>query len=744
MTSGIGAGRAMGAASWKVLAALVLALVVVVVGYIYLDDAGSAPPPAAVETADEGEAGAAVPASAGWVTDERVSRADEDDPGAWLAYGRTFEEQRFSPLATIDRGNVANLGVAWFKDLETYHPVEATPLVVDGVMYFTAPWNVAYAVDAATGEELWSFDPAVPGETARKACCGVISRGLAVYEGRVHLATLDGRLLALDAATGAQIWEVDTVIDRTREYTITGAPRAAAGKVFIGNGGAEYGVRGYVTAYDAATGEQAWRFFTVPGDPSLGFEDGAMALAAPTWKGGAWWEIGGGGTVWNAIVYDADFGVVYLGVGNGSPWTRAIRSPGGGDNLFLASIVAVDAATGEYRWHYQTVPGDNWDYTAVQDMALADLVVDGVERKVLMQAPKNGFFYVIDRADGTLLRAHPYATVTWATHVDMATGRPVENPDTAYADAPQWILPGPAGGHNWQAMSWDAGRGVMYLGTHDLPFLFAMPEEYRETGVYKRRPGAWNTALEFGRLNQMVEAEENLPENKGFLVAFDPLSGETRWAVPQAHPWNGGVLATAGGLVFQGDAEGHLSARDADTGAALWQGQTHASIVAPPITYAVDGEQHVAILTGGGYLPDEATATWKYGSHGRLIVFKLGGDMALPAPMPRHLDIPEQRPITASAEDLDRGDVLYHDNCWACHGPGAKSAGALPDLRLMTPETHDAFQAIVLGGTKQDAGMASFADLLDAQDVERIHQYIISRAVKDRNAALAEAAAEAG
>ncbi len=738
MDKGIGKGGAAGASALLVLA-LVLVVAVAFGAYVYLAEGGPKPAePAEVpaETAAETAAGG----RAGWVTDGRVLRADMDDPGMWLAHGRTHEEQRFSPLAGIHRGNVAGLGVAWLKDLGTYHPVEATPLVVDGVMYFTAPWNVAYAVDAATGAELWSFDPGVPGETARAACCGVISRGLAVYEGRVHLATLDGRLLALDAGTGSKLWEVDTVIDRSREYTITGAPRAAAGKVFIGNGGAEYGVRGYVTAYDAATGEQAWRFFTVPGDPSLGFESEAMAVAAETWSGGAWWEIGGGGTVWNAIVYDPDFDAVYLGVGNGSPWTRAIRSPGGGDNLYLASIVAVDAATGEYRWHYQTVPGDNWDYTAVQDMALADLAVDGVERKVLMQAPKNGFFYVIDRSDGTLLRAHPYATVTWATRVDMETGRPVENPDTAYADAPQWILPGPGGGHNWQAMSWDAGRGLMYLGAHDLPFLYAMPEEYRETGVYKRRPGAWNTALEFGRLNQMIEATENPPEGKGYLIAFDPLTGETRWRVEQPLGWNGGVLGTAGGLVFQGDAQGQVAAYDADTGELLWRHQTHTSILAPPITYAVDGEQHVAIMTGAGKAANPASATWKYGSHGRLIVFKLGGDAMLPVPPLRDLTIPELPPITASAEDIDRGDLLYNDHCRSCHGLGAKSPGAIPDLRLMTLDTHGAFQAIVLGGTKRDAGMASFADLLDAQDVERIRQYVITRAQRWREEQAAAAA----
>ena len=738
MDKGIGKGGAAGASALLVLA-LVLAVAVAFGAYVYLAEGGPKPAVPVAEPAGTA-AETAADGGAGWVTDERVLRADADDPGMWLAHGRTHEEQRFSPLAGIHRGNVAGLGVAWLKDLGTYHPVEATPLVVDGVMYFTAPWNVAYAVDAATGAELWSFDPGVPGETARAACCGVISRGLAVYEGRVHLATLDGRLLALDAGTGSKLWEVDTVIDRTREYTITGAPRAAAGKVFIGNGGAEYGVRGYVTAYDAATGEQAWRFFTVPGDPSLGFESDAMAVAAQTWSGGAWWEIGGGGTVWNAIVYDPDFDAVYLGVGNGSPWTRAIRSPGGGDNLYLASIVAVDAATGEYRWHYQTVPGDNWDYTAVQDMALADLAVDGVERKVLMQAPKNGFFYVIDRSDGTLLRAHPYATVTWATHVDMETGRPVENPDTAYADAPQWILPGPGGGHNWQAMSWDAGRGLMYLGTHDLPFLYAMPEEYRETGVYKRRPGAWNTALEFGRLNQMIEATENPPEGKGYLIAFDPLTGGTRWRVEQPLGWNGGVLGTAGGLVFQGDAQGQVAAYDADNGELLWRHQTHTSILAPPITYAIDGEQHVAILTGAGKAANPASATWRYGSHGRLIVFKLGGDAMLPVPPLRDLTIPELPPITASAEDIDRGDLLYNDHCRSCHGLGAKSPGAIPDLRLMTLDTHGAFQAIVLGGTRRDAGMASFADLLDAQDVERIRQYVITRAQRWREEQAAAAA----
>jgi PQQ-dependent dehydrogenase (methanol/ethanol family) len=408
--------------------------------------------------------------SVGLIDDERIKNADLE-PGNWLAYGRTYEEQRFSPLESVNRSNVSRLGLAWAVDMRSTRALEATPIVVDGMMFLSSEWSRVHALDAVTGEEIWFYDPEVPGEWARKACCDVVNRGVAVYKGRVYVASLDGRLIALDAATGQPVWEVDTLIDRQRDYTITGAPRVANGKVFIGNGGAEYGVRGYITAYDADSGEQIWRFFTVPGDPSLPFEHPEMELAASTWKGGEWWKIGGGGTVWNSIVYDPEFNHLYFGVGNGAPWTRAIRSPGGGDNLFLSSIVAVDADTGVLQWYYQTTPGDNWDYTAVQDMVLADLEVDGVERKVLMQAPKNGFFYVLDRSDGELLRAHPYTAVTWATHVDMESGRPVEAPEQDYLEKPQWVLPGPLGGHNWQAMSYDAEKGIMYIPTQEVALL---------------------------------------------------------------------------------------------------------------------------------------------------------------------------------------------------------------------------------------------------------------------------------
>ena len=416
--------------------------------------------------------------SIGLIDDDRILSA-ESEPGNWLAYGRTYEEQRFSPLEQINKETIGDLGLVWSKDMGTNRALEATPIVVDGIMFFTSTWSRVYAVDALTGETIWKFDPEVPGEWARKACCDIVNRGVAVYNGKVYSASLDGRLFALNAENGELVWEVDTIIDRTRAYTITGAPRVAKGKVYIGNGGAEYGVRGYVTAYDSESGNQVWRFYTVPGNPDLGFEDPAMEMAAKTWKGTNWWEFGGGGTVWNSIVFDPDFNNLYLGVGNGSPWTREIRSPGGGDNLFLSSVVAVDADTGVYKWHYQTTPEDNWDYTAVQDMSLADMEIDGEMKKVLLQAPKNGFFYVIDRTNGKVLRAHPFAAVTWATHVDLETGRPVENPEVDYTENGAWVLPGPLGAHNWQAMSIDIDAGLAYIPTQENAFFYAIHEDYK-------------------------------------------------------------------------------------------------------------------------------------------------------------------------------------------------------------------------------------------------------------------------
>ena len=701
-------------------------------------------------TQDAAQAAASEELSVGMIDDQRIIDAD-DEPGNWLAYGRTYEEQRFSPLQQINKTSVKDLGLAWYKDMGTNRALEATPIVVDGMMFFTSTWSRVYAVDAVTGEEKWSYDPQVPREWGRRACCDVVNRGVAVYKGHVYFGSLDGRLISLNAQTGERVWEEDTIIDRDRFYTVTGAPRVANDKVFIGNGGAEFGVRGYVTAYDAQTGDEVWRFFTVPGDPAQPAESDAQVMAAETWKGTNYWEYGGGGTVWNSIVYDPDLNSVYLGVGNGSPWTRELRSPGGGDNLFLSSIVALDADSGEYKWHYQTTPGDNWDYTAVQDIALADMTIDGVDRKVLLQAPKNGFFYVLDRTDGSLLRANQFAAVTWASHVDMETGRPVEVAANSFDEQAQWVLPGPLGAHNWQAMSVDVEAGIAYIPVQENALIYAMSDEYYETGLYKRHPGRMNLGLEFGRIAQLfIDNIAEQPKVKGYLKAFNFLTGEEKWAVEFPHFWNGGVLATEGGLVFQGNVLGMFAAYDASTGEVLWDFNTYVSMLAPPITYQIDGVQYVSILTGtgGGDLfsgapldPVPNPASLTYSNTGRLLVFKLGGDESLPSPTLRDMTIPEQQLVAMSDEKIAEGEILYHDFCAPCHGLIARSGGVIADLRMMGSGSHENFNAIVLEGALTANGMASFADSLTADETAVIHAYVKARAHEDRQVAIGQAEA---
>lgn len=687
--------------------------------------------------ADSNDEGAA---PVGYITDARIKNHDKE-PGNWLSYGRTYAENRFSPLTQINQETVADLGLAWYLDMGTNRAQEATPIVVDGIMYFTSTWSRVHAVRAATGEPVWDYDPEVPGAWARRLCCDVVNRGVSVYQGKVYVGTLDGRLIALDAATGEPVWEIDTLIDRTRFYSITGAPRAANGKIFIGNGGAEFGVRGYVSAFDAETGELVWRFFTVPGDPSKPFEHPELEAAAKTWKGDEWWKIGGGGTVWNSIVYDPELNSLYIGVGNGSPWTRTIRSPGGGDNLFLSSIVALDADTGRMKWYYQTTPGDSWDFTATQDIALATLDVDGRSRKVLLQAPKNGFFYVLDRENGELLRAHPYGPVTWASHVDMKTGRPVENPEARYEKKASWVMPGPAGGHNWQAMAFDKEAGLAFIPAQESPMVFEMADEWKDGAEYKRNPGRWNNGLELGRLTQIfLENAETAPPMQGFLKAFDPLTGEVRWSVKHDYYWNGGVLATAGGLVFQGDAMGKVSAYNKDTGELLWAFDTHTSILAPPITFAIDGVQYVSILTGtggadlfGGEVP---TVSGKYGNYGKMLTFALGRNEELPEPTILDKSIPPVDFAGAPDIEIAAGERLYNNFCAACHGLFAKSGGAIPDLRLLGEGKHGIFSEIVLDGVLEASGMASFSDVLTEKEVESIQLYLKARAHEDREAAL--------
>jgi quinohemoprotein ethanol dehydrogenase len=514
------------------------------------------------------------------------------DGGNWLAFGRTFSEQRFSPLADITSDNVSDLGVAWFRELPNDRSLLGTPLVSDGVMYFEGSYNVLRAVDATSGELLWEYDPQVI-ETAgdRMRIMWDQSRGLALYGDNVYIATIDGRLIAVDRTTGEERWSTMTV-EPEQPLFITGAPKAFRGLVVIGNGGTELGaVRGYMSAYDADTGDLVWRWYIVPGNPADGFENEAMEMAAATWTG-EWWKFGGGGNAWHGITYDAEFDQVIFGTGNGSPWNQRIRSPGGGDNLFLCSVVALDATTGEYRWHYQTTPGETWDYNSSMDVVLADLTIEGREVKAALHAPKNGFFYVIDRSNGDLISAEPFAQITWATGIDMETGRPIEAPGARYEDSLTMVYPSAVGAHSWHAMSYNPSTGLVYIPAIDMPGAFSdatLDVSTWQSPDWRFDPG----------VDPLVD---DIPPDVGTstLKAWDPVAQELVWEVPKPGIWNAGTLTTAGNLVFQGQADGRLLAHRADDGEMVWSADLGLGISAPPITYSVDGTQYVALLVGWG------------------------------------------------------------------------------------------------------------------------------------------------
>jgi len=668
----------------------------------------------------------------GQVDDQRIINAPQDEPGSWLTYGQTYKEQRFSMLTQINKTNIQELGLEWHKDIGgPTERMQGTPLVVDGIMYVSSGWSVIYALDAKTGNEIWRYDPQTDRQFVKLSCCGgAVNRGVAVYKGKVYVGTFDGRLIAIDATTGKEVWDVDTYHPSALgRFNITGAPRTAAGKVFIGQGSSESGHRrGYVTAYDAETGELEWRFYLVPGDPSLPFEHPELEMAAKTW-GGEWWKYGGGGTAWSSLVFDEELNSLYIGVGNGAPWPRDIRSPGGGDDLFLTAIVAVDADTGAMKWYYQTVPGDNWDYSAAMDITLGELKVDGKLTKVLLQAPKNGFFYVIDRTDGKLLRAHPYTEgITWATHIDMETGRPVENPDTVYEKDPQWILPANAGAHNWEPMSWEEEKGLMYFYYHDYANFYSLDESFVKTGQYKINPIGLSLGIGVGPYRQELEQKAApRPETKGFLGAFDPLSGEYKWRLRLDSAFNGGVLATKSGLLFHGEGQGIFSARDSENGGLLWQYDAYGSFSSSVMNYSIEGNQYIATMISGSL---------KYNRPGTLLVFKLGGTDELTVPPLRDFAIPEPPDIEINEETIAKGNSLYHEHCALCHrGLGQLSvvATAVPDLRRMSSETHQQFTAIVLGGSKKILGMPSFAGTLDYESTEAIRNFVISKAREAKN-----------
>ncbi len=658
------------------------------------------------------------------VTAERLLAADAE-PGQWLSHGRTYGEQRFSPLTEIDTSNVGELGLAWYGDFGIGRAQESTPLFVDGVLYVTTAWSNVRAYDARSGSLTWSYDAQVPREWGSRACCDVVNRGAAAWNGKIFVGTLDGRLLALDAATGTLAWSADTLVRRDVAYTITGAPRVVKGKVIIGNGGAEYGVRGYVSAYDAETGALAWRFFTVPGDPTLGFENDTLAQAAETWNG-EWWRLGGGGTVWDSMAYDPELDLLYIGTGNGSPWNQALRSPGGGDNLFLSSIIALRPDDGAYVWHYQTTPGESWDYTATQPLVVADLAIDGAPRRVVMQAPKNGFFYVLDAASGKLLSAEKFAAVNWASGVDLATGRPIENPAARYevTGRPVAVQPSSAGAHNWHPMAFSPRTGFVYLTASDNALVYAPDRNFNPN------PRVSNLGIDLSAGAALGPgAVADLPRGS-YTLAWDPVAKREVWRVdgPSA-----GVLATAGGLVFRGSND-KLMAFDAANGRELWSSQdVNTGIVAGPISFELDGMQHVAVVAG------RATGNYYAPDYSRLLVFRRGADTQLPPE--REFTPPPLNPpaSVASAEDIARGREVYEANCVLCHdvvgnAGGLFRRGLFPDLAYSPAlASREAFAAIVLDGARAANGMAAYAGVLQPDEADAVRAYVVDRA----NAALA-------
>lgn len=673
--------------------------------------------------------------------------------GEWFTGGGDETQAHYSPLTGINRENVSQLGYAWHHDLPAEHGYEATPLMVDGVLYGSGPKGTAFALDAVSGELIWRFEPEIDLGFVRKVCCGVVNRGVAIKGNTLYVAALDGYLYALDMSSGDIQWRADTFIDRERGYTITGAPYLAGDVVVIGNAGAEFDARGYITAYDAVTGERRWRFFTVPASASGPHEHPELALAASTWDPKSLWNVGLGGTVWDAMVYDTELGLLYVGTGNAAPYPRKLRSPGGGDNLYLASILAVDPKSGRLVWHYQTTPGDNWDFTATQKMILADLEIGGVQRQVIMQAPKNGFFYVLDRRTGEFISAEPYAAVTWASHIDPETGRPVETEQAEYFDEPKLIFPGPQGAHNWQPMSYNPNTGLVYIPVKEAGVIWTMPEEpfvYRKGGLNSHSqyvfttPGEWGLDSPLAKTLPPIEVlGAGQPDTtiRGFLRAWNPVTQTLAWEQETSGPWagtmnafwnGGGVLSTAGDLVFQGRGTGFLVALDANTGEELHRIYVGLSMMAAPMTYAIDGEQYVAILTGTGggngndYVP--GMAAYDYGNAGRLVSFKLGGG-AVPL---RPKIVREEGALAApavarrgNADSVERGEVLYRRNCAKCHSNIDGRGSGIPDLRLMSAATHEAFSQIVLEGTLAEQGMGSFADLLTEEEVTDLHTYLI-------------------
>jgi quinohemoprotein ethanol dehydrogenase len=672
----------------------------VLVGALLQCASGHAAGPAAVDGARLGKAAA--------------------EPGQWLTVGRTSDEQRFSPLKQINTENVNQLSLAWYLDFDSNRGQEATPLAIDGVLYFSTAWSKVKAVDARTGKLLWAYDPKVPGEFAGRGCCDLVNRGVAAWKGRIYVSTYDGRLVALDAKSGAVIWSVLS-LDHDKPVTSTGAPRIANGKVIIGNAGAEFGVRGYISAFDADTGRQLWRFYTVPGNPADGAEAPYLKTAASTWNGD-FWKWGGGGTVWDAITYDSRLNLLFIGTGNGSPWNRQYRGDGGGDNLYIASIIAVDPDTGKYVWHYQETPGDEWDYDATSPLMLADLAIDGRSRRVVMQASKNGMYYVLDAKSGKLISAKNFVHVTWNNGIDPGTGRPLMTEIDRYDITRKIAIvePGGQGAHAWHPFSYNPQTGLVYFSVIETSGMM------KAADTFNGKPMSSITGLATGLPPSTYDDMHSTAPRTATsqLIAWDPIQEHEVWRTPPHGNIGGGTLSTAGGLVFQGTNKGQFIAYRADNGLPLWTFEAQTGVVAAASAFEVSGQEYVAVEAGYGLVP------FGMSNQSRLLVFKLNGGASLPPapppPPPRVLNPP---PSTASKEVIAAGQQDYADHCAMCHDTSYANRGAFPDLRYSPAiNTAEVMRTIVIDGAMQSGGMASFKDKVSPEELESIRAYLIDRA----------------
>lgn len=668
----------------------------------------------------------------------------------WFTTGGQFGETHYSTLRQIDKENVKDLGFAWDYDLYTRRGIEATPIIVDGIVYASGTWGKVYAVDGKTGEEIWAFEPEVDGQIAKDACCDVVNRGVAVWDGLVYVAALDGVMYALDQKTGEVVWQAATFIDGTGRKASTGAPRIAGDIVVIGFGGADMDARGYITALDRKTGKLAWRFYIVPGSPEKPYEHPEMEMAAKTWDPNSLWEAGLGGTVWDNMVYDPELNLLYVGTGNSAVYAQKYRSPAGGDNLFVSSILAINPDTGRMVWHYQTTPGDQWDYTATQNMILTDLEWKGEIRKILMQAPKNGFFYLLDRETGELLSAEKYAPANWATHIDMETGKPVLTDAANFMDKPTVMWPSTKGAHNWRPMSYSPRTGLVYIPVYEsadlkvnlYPDSFTYNPNHWAAGVLPLplieaavdAVDGWfeGRAIDKELLKETIRNADAPPE-RTILRAWNPIKQEKAWDLVLDQWGNSGsVLSTAGGLLFHTKPDGILNVYDDETGELLKAIDTGSGMMAAPSTYEIDGEQYVIVMAGlggGGFFTyPKYTAAYKYGNDGRMMAFKLEGGET---PKPDLYEWPKQPEPPARIGDaafIKKGKGLFAWNCSLCHQNAG--AGNIPNLNKMTENTHDVFKEIVLEGLLVPNGMPSFDGALSEEEVDAIHAYLIDSAHK--------------